>query len=105
MEREDPTGIAVVEAALLIEAGVARDFERVIVVVCNPEWKAARYARRTGLGLEEARAEVERRSAAQLSDAEKAGHAHYVIDNSGAVERTEQVVEKVWKELQGLAKG
>ncbi len=47
-----------------------------------------------------ARAEVERRSAAQFSDEEKARHADYVIENSGPIEDTERQVEKIWDELQ-----
>ena len=99
VEREDPHGIAVVEAALLIEAGAHKDFDKVIVVTCPVEQKAERYAGRTGLALDAARAEVERRSAAQMSDEEKARHADYVIDNSGSIAELEAQVEKVWNEL------
>ena len=47
-----------------------------------------------------ARAEVERRSAAQFSDEEKARHADYVIENSGSLDDAERQVEKIWQELQ-----
>lgn len=99
VERGDPEGIAVVEAALIIEAGAARDFDRIIVVTCSAEDKVARYAARSGISLEAARAEVARRSGAQLTDAGKVRRADYVIDNSGPVEHTERQVEKIWKEL------
>jgi len=98
-EREDPDGVAVVEAALLIEAGAARDFDKVIVVTCDFEHKVERYAARTNLPLDAARAEVERRSAAQFTDQEKASQADYVIDNSGSVEDAERQLEKIWGEL------
>jgi dephospho-CoA kinase len=99
VERGDPEGIAVVEAALIIEAGAAKDFDRIIVVTCSAEDKAARYAARSGISLEAARAEVTRRSAAQLTDAGKVRRADYVIDNSGPIEQTEKHVQKIWDEL------
>ena len=103
--RKDPRGIAVVEAALLIEAGVAKDFDKIIVVTCDFERRVERYAERTGISLAAALSEVERRSAAQLPDAEKVRHADYVVENSGAVEDTDRQVEAIWNKLQTLASG
>ena len=103
--RENPHGIAVVEAALIIEAGVAKDFDKIIVVTCDFERKVERYAARTGLSLETGQAEVWRRSVAQLTDEEKVRHADYVIENSGAVEDTERQVDEIWNRLQTLADG
>jgi dephospho-CoA kinase len=100
IEHSHPDGIAVVEAALLIEAGAAQDFDKVIVVTCNFEQKVAHYAKRTNTPLAVARAEVERRSAAQFTDEEKARHADYVIENSGSIEDAERQVEKIWGDLQ-----
>ncbi len=99
IEQNDPHAIAVVEAALLIEAGADKDFDKIIVVTCDVEQKIERFARRTNLPLQAAHAEVERRSAAQLSDEEKARHADYVIDNSGSTEDAERQVEQIWHEL------
>ena len=98
-ERSDPDGVAVVEAALLLEAGADKDFDKLIVVTCNFEQKVERYAQRAAMSLEEARAEVQRRSAAQLPDEEKASRADYVIDNSGSIEQTARQVDAVWSEL------
>jgi len=97
--RKDPQGIAVVEAALIVEAGAAGDFDKLIVVTSNFEQKVKRYAQRAGVSDEVARVEVQRRSAAQLSDDEKASRANYVIDNSGSIEDTTRQVEAVWAEL------
>jgi dephospho-CoA kinase len=105
VERSDPHGIAVVEAALLIEAGAAKDFDKVIVVTCDFEQKVERFARRTNVPLQVARAEVERRSAAQFSDDEKARRADYLVDNSGSAEDAERQVEKIWSELQRIESG
>lgn len=99
VESNDPHGIAVVEAALLLEAGAEKDFDKVLVITCGFEQKVERYARRSGLKLELARMEVERRSVAQFSDEEKTRRADYVIDNSGSMEELERQVEKVWARL------
>jgi dephospho-CoA kinase len=99
VERLDPNGIAVVEAALLIEAGAHKDFDRVIVVTCDLQRKIEHFAHRAKVSPEAARLEVERRSAAQFTDQEKVRHADYVIDNSGSIENTERQVNKIWAEL------
>ena len=98
--RTDSQAVAVVEAALLIEAGAAKDFDKVIVVTCSFEHKVKRFAERTSASPRAARAEVSRRSAAQFTDEEKARHADYVIDNSGSLEDTERQVEHIWNQLQ-----
>lgn len=103
--REDPHGTAMVEAALILEAGAAKDFDKIVVVTCDFEHRVERYAQRTGIPLASALSEVQRRSAAQLPDEEKVRHADYVIENSGAVEETERQVEEVWNKLQILAGG
>jgi len=102
VERHDPHGIAVVEAALLIEAGANKDFDKVIVVTCDFERKVEHFAQRTNAPIDAARFEVERRSAAQFTDEEKARHADYVIENSGSLEDAERQVEKIWRELKAL---
>ena len=95
----DPHGVAVVEAALLIEAGAAKRFDRLIVVTCDLEQRAERFARRQKVDLKTARAEVRRRMAAQLPDEEKIKLADYVIDNSGSLQKTREQVRQVWQKL------
>jgi dephospho-CoA kinase len=99
MGRQDPNVVAIVEAALILEAGVRDRFDRLIVVTCNPEQRAARFARRQKIDLEAARKEVERRMAAQLSDEEKIKSANFVIDNSGSLDHTREQVRRVWDKL------
>ena len=96
---QDPNGVAIVEAALLIEAGAAKRFDRLIVVTCNVEQRAERFAKRQQIDLETARAEVARRMAAQLPDEEKIKAADYVIDNSGPLEHTRDQVQQIWEKL------
>jgi dephospho-CoA kinase len=99
-ERKDPAGIAVVEAALIVEAGAVTDFDKLIVVTCPLEQKIERYARRARITTEEARTEVLRRGAAQLPDEEKSRTADYVVDNSGSIEDTQRQVDSLWAKLQ-----
>jgi dephospho-CoA kinase len=100
--RNEPHGIAVVEAALILEAGAEKDFDKIVVVTCSLGCKVQRYARRAGVSLDAAKAEVERRSAAQLSDEEKVRRADYVVENSGTLEDTEKQVGDLWQQLQQL---
>jgi dephospho-CoA kinase len=97
--RGDSHAIAVVEAALIIEAGAAKRFDRLIVVTCSDEQRIARFAARQKLDLEAARKEVDRRMAAQLPEAEKIKAADYVIDNSGSLDNTREQVQVVWSKL------
>ncbi len=103
VERTDPEGVAVVEAALLMEAGADKDFDKLIVVTCNLDQKVARYAQRANISLEEARTEVQRRSAAQFSDEQKASYADYIIDNSGSLDDTAHYVDVLWTHLTQFA--
>jgi dephospho-CoA kinase len=97
--RKDPGSVAIVEAALLIEAGAAKRFDRLIVVTCNAEQRVARFAARQKLPLEDARKEVARRMAAQLPEAEKIKVADYVIDNSRSLNHTRDQVREIWQKL------
>ena len=100
---KDRRAVAIVEAALILEAGMARRFDRLIVVSCTPEQRVARFAARQNIDLESAGKEVERRMAAQLPDSEKIKAADYVIDNSGTIENTRHQVERVWEKLRSQA--
>jgi dephospho-CoA kinase len=97
--RRDPNAIAIVEAALILEAGVRGRFDRLIVVTCRPEQRIERFARRLGISEDAARVEVDRRMAAQIPDEEKIKAADFVIDNSGSLAATEQQAERVFHEL------
>jgi len=99
MGRQDPSVVAIVEAALILEAGAADRFDRLIVVTCTEEQRVARFAARQKIDPESARKEVQRRMAAQLTDDEKIKTADYVIDNSGSLESTHQQVAEIWKML------
>ena len=95
----DPKAIAIVEAALILEAGTADRFDYLVVVTCRPEQRVERLARRLGIPEDAARAEVGRRMGAQIPDEEKIRAADFVIDNSGSLEATERQVREVFLAL------
>ena len=99
---KDPKAIAIVEAALMLESGNWRHFDRMIAVTCTFDQKVERFARRHDLSLDTARAEVERRMKAQASDEEKVRIAQFVIDNSGSLEKTREKVDRIWSQLKTL---
>lgn len=101
--RHNPRAVAIVEAALILEAGAAKQFDRLIVVKCSEEQRIARFAARQKLDLEAARKEVTRRMAAQLPEAEKIKAASYIIDNSATLEQTQAQVREVWEKLRAEA--
>ena len=97
--RRDPHAIALVEAALILEAGMAGGFDRLVVVTCRPEQRIERWAQRLKVDQETARREVARRMDAQIPDEEKIRAADYVIDNSGSLDETGRQVRKIYAEL------
>jgi dephospho-CoA kinase len=103
--RQYPRAVAIVEAALILEAGAAKRFDRLIVVTCADDQRITRFAARQKIDLEAARKEVGRRMAAQLPDAEKIKAADFVIDNSGSLDHAREQVREIWKALQPDASG
>jgi dephospho-CoA kinase len=100
-ERVDPRGIAVVDAALMIESGGYRRFDKLIVVHCRPEIQVERLMMRDRL----ARDEAQRRINAQMPQEEKKRYADFLIDTSEGFEPTGRRVEEVYEALRGLADG
>jgi dephospho-CoA kinase len=109
IDARNPDAVAIVEATLILEASAKQEpgtkgrFHKIIVVTCQPEQKIARYAKRAGISEAAARAEVERRTKAQMTDQEKARLADFVVDNSGALQSTREQVDRIYKELKALA--
>lgn len=101
--RGDPRAIAIVEAALILEAGTANRFDKLVVVTCRPEQRVQRLAARLKISEEAARAEVTRRMAAQFPDEEKIKAADFVIDNSGSLDATGEQVRRVFASLKAEA--
>jgi dephospho-CoA kinase len=94
-EAEHPHGIAVVEAAILIETGSYRDYARLILAVCGKEQQIERAMARDGLTREE----VLDRLSRQMPLEEKIQYADYVIDTSGTKENTLAQTSVVYESL------
>jgi dephospho-CoA kinase len=97
--RRDPQAIAIVEAALILEANLADRFDKLVVVTCRPEQRAERWADSRKVSIENARLEIARRLAAQWPEEMKVKAADYVIDNSGTLAETKRQVTGVYEEL------
>ncbi len=97
----DPDGIAVIEAALMIESGGYKRFDELIVVWCGSDIQLQRLMKRNSIGREEA----EKMIAAQMPQKEKKRYASFLIDTSGSFDETRLQIEAVYKELRKLAAG
>lgn len=95
----DPKGIAVVEAAIHIETGGYRDYDRLILAWCRPEQQIERAMARDHASREEVVARIER----QMPLEEKRKYAHFVVDTSGTKEDTVRQTERVYEELRSIA--
>ena len=102
VRQRDPHAVAMVEAALILEASMAERLDRLVVVTCRPEQRIERWARRLKVDQETARREVARRMAAQLPDEEKIKAADYVIDNSGSLDETKRQTEEIYARLEKM---
>lgn len=114
----DPDAIAMIESALIFEAGTSgsvpgwRDrFDRVVLVTAPDELKIQRFLQRLGDAtqmsakqLAALKQDARSRLAAQIPDSEKIPHSDFVIDNSGTLEHTQQQVDEVFAKLHQAAK-
>ncbi len=96
--RRQPDGIAVTEAAILIETGGYRNYARLIVAVCSEEQQIERAMARDHLTREE----VLNRMRRQMPLEEKVKYADYVVDTSGTKEHTLEQVRAVYDSLRSL---
>jgi dephospho-CoA kinase len=112
-----PAAVAVVESALIFEverdarargveegilANWRRQFDRIVVVTAPDEVKIVRYAARVSSGsndLKAAAADGRNRLAHQISDAEKAARADYIVNNKGDKSALRAQVEGMWQHL------
>jgi dephospho-CoA kinase len=97
LQRHAAPAVAFVETALIIEAGLDKKLDGVVVVWCEPEQQLERLLAR-GLSEDEAR----RRINSQLPVAEKLLRATERIDCSGSLAHTRQQVEDLATKLRGV---
>jgi dephospho-CoA kinase len=94
-EADDPNGIAIVDAALMIESGGYRRFEKLIVVWCEPEIQFERLIKRDGLSEADAR----KRTQSQMPQDEKKRYADFLIDTSDGFDPTRVQCGRVHSKL------
>jgi dephospho-CoA kinase len=99
-ERGDPEGIGIVDAALMIESGGYRRFDKLIVVHCRPEVQLERLMLRDNLSRDEA----QRRVDSQMPQEEKQKFADYLIDTSDGFELSREQTQRVYRNLLRLTK-
>lgn len=94
-QRAEGVDVAVVEAAVLFEAGWQDLVEQVWVVTVPPEVAVERLVARNALTPQQAR----ERLAAQLSNEERSRGAQQVIDNGRPLDETLAQVDALWRSL------
>lgn len=94
LRKEKPNTIAVIDAPLLIEAGMKEMLDLLVVVMTKEELRLARAA---GLGLTVV--EMRNRNEKQMPQAEKVRHADYIIENEGGLEELRRKAEDLWQVL------
>jgi dephospho-CoA kinase len=97
--KEDTHAIVVYVAAILVETGAWRDYDKLIVVECSRETQMERALKR----LNATQADVEARLDRQLPPEAKRRYAHYIIETGGAKEETLRQTRMVFEELRRLA--
>jgi len=95
---QHPDGVAVTEAAILVETGSYKDYDRLIVAVCRPEQQIERAMERNGAS----RDEVLNRLRRQMPLDDKVKYADFVIDTSGSKENTLAQTRAVHEALRRL---
>ncbi len=95
LEQSLPSGIIIVDAALMVETGNYKMFDRLIVVTCDPALQISRLMNRNNLTEKEARIRI----TTQMPIDEKLKLADYTIDTSGALTQTREQVEAIYRDL------
>jgi dephospho-CoA kinase len=99
METNDPGGIAIVDAALMVEVGTYKNYDKIVVVTCTPQVQHQRLRERSGLTEDQIAARIR----SQMPMEEKVKYADFVIDNSGDLSNTRRQVKDVNSKLRELA--
>lgn len=94
-EAGNPDAIAMVEAAIMIESGSYKRYQRLVLTACSRETQIERFVRREGASRNAAEARIAR----QMPLEEKRRFAHFLIDTEGAKEETLRQVRQVYGQL------
>ena len=95
LEQSCSRGIVIVDAALIVETGGYKMYDRLIVVTCDPALQIARLMSRDRLSEKEARARMN----SQMAIEDKLKLADYTVDTSGTLRQTRDQVEAIYRDL------
>lgn len=95
IQKINPDAIVISDMPLLIEAGVRKFVDLIVLVYASPSLQVERMIMRNGFNREESL----RRIASQLPIDDKIPYADIVIDNSSSLESARQKVDEIWVEL------
>jgi len=95
LESAYAAGVIIIDAALMVETGSYRNYDKLVVVYCEPALQLDRLLRRGGLTLEEAKARI----TSQMPVEEKLKVADYRVDTSGTFGQTREQIETIYRDL------
>jgi dephospho-CoA kinase len=99
VETRDPDAVAMVEAAIMIESGSYKRYQRLVLAACPRELQIERFMRRDAASRQEA----ESRIARQMPLEDKRRFAHFLIDTGGTEAETLRQVRTVYGRLRAEA--
>jgi dephospho-CoA kinase len=91
----EPHGIAVVEAAIMIEIGSYKRYDRIVLADCPLETQIERFMSRDNATREQALARIDR----QMPLEEKRPYADHIIDTTGSFDETRERTRTVYVKL------
>jgi dephospho-CoA kinase len=89
------SGVLVVDAPLLLETGLNRAVDHLVVVKISRERQAQRLKERGGFSGNE----TAERTKNQMPQSQKIRLADFIIDNNGSLEETKRQVKEIWKKI------
>ncbi|MFH0826448.1 MAG: dephospho-CoA kinase [Candidatus Omnitrophota bacterium] len=87
--------VVVLDAPLLLEAGLKTVVDKLVVVTITPPKQLERIAKRDSLEPQA----VKVRTRSQIPQSQKVQLADFIIDNSGSLKNTKRQVKDVWSKL------
>ena len=95
IREKEPGAIIVYDIPLLIEAGMHKMVDLVVIVFADKDIRLVRMEKRDGFSREEA----ERRFTAQMPLEDKKKYADYIIDNNGTLDDTARQLDSIWRKI------
>jgi len=95
LNKEGHYKIFISDAALIIESGFAKFFDKIIVVICNEKTQIKRLRERDSISQKQALKKIR----AQMPSKKKLKYSDYIIDTLGSLRHTVEQTERVFRSL------